>query len=127
MQIIHKPSETFQEQETMHGSASQSGVKLSYLAQGELANVDFSAFTRGLLPGNCAYDWHTHQNIEEVMLVIGGIGVVEDRDGSYPCKEGDVFVFPANIEHRIESTSNPLDMIFFRMQTPMLALVSKQA
>ena len=52
------------------------------------------------------------------MLVIKGTGEVSDEDGTYEYATGDLFVFPANIQHMIH---NPADeqheYIFVRVAT----------
>jgi len=85
-------------------------------SQGDLQNKDFQAMTYGYLPAGAKFDWHQHDKIEEIMLVLKGKGIVKDRDGEYDYKEGDLFIFPANIEHSIENTDSGKEheYIFFR-------------
>ncbi len=89
--------------EPAHGGE---GMRQMYLAVGEISNPNFSAFTHGYLPPGSKYSWHTHEGIDEMVLVLKGHGIVRDRDGEYPYAEGDFFIFPANVEHEIENTGD---------------------
>lgn len=73
--------------------------------------------THGWLPGGNAFDWHDHKGVEEIMVVIKGEGEVHDEDGVYGYEPGDVFVFPANIQHKIHNpSSEEHEMIFVRVR-----------
>jgi quercetin dioxygenase-like cupin family protein len=88
------------------GAHGGSGGRRMYVDHGEIANTDWQAMTYGYLPGGNAFDWHHHDDIEEIMLVLKGEGEVSDRDGTYPYSAGDLFIFPANQEHMIHNTSS---------------------
>lgn len=89
------------------GAHDGAGGRRMYVDKGDLANIDWQAMTYGYLPGGSTFDWHHHDDIEEVMLVLKGSGTVSDRDGDYDYSPGDLFHFPANQEHRIH---NPTDV-----------------
>lgn len=71
------------------------------------------AMTDGFLAKGGIFDWHNHENIEEVMYVLSGSGTVSDRDGEYEYTVGDFFTFPTGIEHKI-SANEDSRMIFVR-------------
>jgi quercetin dioxygenase-like cupin family protein len=100
MKIIKKASESVK-REDAHGG---SGGRRLYVSTNELENPDFQALTYGFLPAKAKFEWHCHDGIEEIMLVLKGKGIVRDRDGEYSYKEGDLFIYPQNIEHEIENT-----------------------
>jgi len=51
------------------------------------------------------------------MIVLKSTGKVMDKDGTYEYSEGDVFVFPANVQHKIYNDSNnEHEMIFMRVR-----------
>lgn len=113
MKIIKKSNESVKREDAHAGSG---GRKL-YISYDELENPDFQALTYGYLPSKAKFSWHTHEDIEEIMLVLKGSGIVRDRDGEYPYTEGDLFVFPQNIEHEIENTGDEEhEYIFVRIK-----------
>ena len=68
------------------------------------------------MPAGSSFDWHSHDEIDEIMIVLSGKGTVSDRDGDYSYSEGDVYIFPANIEHKIHNHSDTENqMIFVRI------------
>ncbi|MGL4768184.1 MAG: cupin domain-containing protein [Formosimonas sp.] len=50
--------------------------------------------------GNGAYDWHVHDNSDDLFLVVRGEVVLEMRDKSVMLKAGELFVVPQGVEHR---------------------------
>jgi mannose-6-phosphate isomerase-like protein (cupin superfamily) len=100
--------------EDAHGGSGQRKV---YASPEHLKSTAFEMMTHGFMPAGGMYDWHDHTDIEEIMVVVKGTGLVHDEDGEYPYEPGDVFVFPANIQHKI---SNPGDteneFIFVRVK-----------
>ena len=51
------------------------------------------------------------------MVVVKGEGEVHDEDGVYSYAAGDVFVFPANTQHKIHNpTDDEHEMIFVRVK-----------
>lgn len=50
--------------------------------------------------GNGAYTWHTHDNSDDLFLVLQGEVTLEMRDRSILLKAGEMFVIPQGVEHR---------------------------
>jgi mannose-6-phosphate isomerase-like protein (cupin superfamily) len=44
--------------------------------------------------------WHTHDDVDEMFLVIAGTLTVHTRDRSVTLAQGDLFVVPRGVEHR---------------------------
>jgi len=110
MKVTKKSHETFV-REDAHGG---NGGRKLLLADNELKNVQ--GMTYGFLPAGAKFTWHTHEEMNEVMLVLKGQGTVRDEDGIYPYLVGDVFVFPQSIFHEIENTSKEeSEYIFVRV------------
>jgi quercetin dioxygenase-like cupin family protein len=101
--------------EEAHGG---SGSRKVYASNEHLKGAHFDVMTHGFLPAGKSFDWHEHNRIEEIMVVIKGDGRVHDEDGKYEYAPGDVFVFPANTKHKIHNpTSDEHEMIFVRVKT----------
>lgn len=112
MKIIKRPAVSIEKEQAHGGSGSRKVFATSEYTKGN--NLD--AITHGFLPGGAKFDWHSHADIDEVMIVLAGSGIVSDRDGDYSYDPGDVFIFPANIEHKIFNPSEAEhEMIFVRM------------
>src|SRR5581483_4506223 len=101
MKVIHRPLSSVA-LEPAHGGT---GFRRLYAASGDLQSEGFEAFAYGFLPAGASFDWHNHADVDELMLVISGQGVVTDRDGEYEYAPGDSFIFPANVDHAIRNTS----------------------
>ncbi len=113
MQIIKRSSDSIPKEEA-HGGT---GFRKVYASQEQLKSTHFEAVTHGYLPAGNSFDWHDHTDTEEIMIVLKGTGKVMDEDGTYEYSEGDVFVFPANIQHKIfNDSSDEHEMIFMRVK-----------
>lgn len=100
--------------EEAHGG---SGSRKVYADKSHLKSLNFEAMTHGYLPAGGTFDWHDHKGIEEIMLVLKGEGSVSDDDGQYSYQAGDVFVFPADVKHKIYNPTNEEhEMIFVRVK-----------
>ena len=47
-----------------------------------------------------AFDWHAHENEDELFLVVQGEFTMEFRDRSVILREGEIIVVPRGVEHR---------------------------
>jgi len=113
MKILKRSSSEIPK-ESAHGG---SGARKVYASPDHLQSMHFEMMTHGFLPAGQIFDWHDHKDIEEIMVVLKGEGLVSDEDGEYPYTPGDVFVFPTNIQHKITNTSNEEhEMIFVRVR-----------
>lgn len=100
--------------EKAHGG---SGFRKVYASPDHLKSSHFEMMTHGYLPAGKTFDWHEHDTTEEIMVVVRGYGEVSDEDGTYEYAPGDVFVFPANIQHKVHNPSREEhEMIFVRVK-----------
>lgn len=95
MKIIRKQNNEIKKEDAHEGSGSR---KL-YIEDNEFSNLQ--GMTYGWLPIGNKYEWHNHKNIDEIMFVVKGTGIVKDEDGEYSFAPGDVFMYPSNIFHEI--------------------------
>lgn len=77
--------------EQAHGG---SGARKVYASPDHLKSTHFEMMTHGYLPAGKTFDWHQHDNTEEIMVVVSGKGEVHDEDGVYEYAPGDVFCLP---------------------------------
>lgn len=99
--------------EDAHGG---SGSRQLILSKKDPVSSQLDAVTKGFLPSGKAYDWHDHDKIDELWLVLQGTGIVEYKSGEkFIYKPGDFIYNPANIAHRIENTGiETSEFYFFR-------------
>ncbi len=113
MKVIKRSSPDIPKEEAHGGS----GSRKVYASPDHLKSSNLEAMTHGWLPAGKTFDWHHHDRVEEIMFVLKGSGEVHDEDGVYEYSIGDVFIFPANVEHKIHNpTSDEHEMIFVRIK-----------
>lgn len=113
MKVIKRDSSEIQKEEA-HGGT---GSRRVFASPDHLKSAHFEAMTYGYLPGGNSFDWHDHSGVEEIMVVIKGDGEVHDEDGIYEYHSADVFVYPANVKHKIHNPTNyEHEMIFVRVK-----------
>lgn len=49
--------------------------------------------------------WHSHENTDDVFIVLDGEMSIELRDGRVDLKAGEMFVVPKGVEHKPVATS----------------------
>ena len=113
MQIIKRSNKDIQIEEAHGGS----GTRKVYANSDHLINAHFDIMTHGYLPAGNKYAWHSHDDTEEIAVILKGKGKIIDGDGEYPYALGDVFIFPANINHEIFNDSQEeSEMVFVRIK-----------
>lgn len=113
MKVIKRSVNEIKKEEAHGGS----GARKVYADYTHLESVNFEAITHGYLPAGKSFDWHDHNDVEEVMIVMKGQGKVHDEDGAYDYTPGDVFIFPAGVRHKISNDTNEEhEMIFVRIK-----------
>jgi mannose-6-phosphate isomerase-like protein (cupin superfamily) len=61
--------------------------------------------------------WHTHEDEDELFLVLSGSFVVEMRDRSVALSEGELFVVPRGVEHRPVAEEEASILVLERAET----------
>lgn len=113
MKVIKRKAKQISKEEAHGGS----GSRKVFASPDHLKSTHFEAMTYGYLPAGGTFDWHDHTDTEEIMVVVKGEGEVHDEDGVYDYASGDVFVYPANTQHKIHNpTDYEHEMIFVRVK-----------
>lgn len=100
--------------EDAHGGSGQRKV---YASPDQLQSTAFEMMTHGFMPAGGMYDWHDYPDVEEIMVAVKGTGLVHDEDGEYRYEPGDVFIFPAGVQHKISNpTKHENEFIFVRVR-----------
>ncbi len=58
------------------------------------------------------FDWHAHDQEDELFLVLKGSLVIEMRDREVTLESGDAFVVPAGVEHKPVAREEVLIALF---------------
>lgn len=112
MKVIKRDAKNITKEEAHGGIGAR-----KMLASNHLKSNHFEAMTHGYLPAGQTFDWHDHTDTEEIMVVLKGEGIVSDEDGEYGYALNDVFIFPANVKHKIHNPSTEEhEMIFVRVK-----------
>jgi quercetin dioxygenase-like cupin family protein len=113
MKIIKRAAIDIPKEEAHGGS----GARQVFASPEYLKSTNLEAMTHGFLPAGNIFDWHEHKDIEEIMFILKGEGIIEDEDGQYTYAAGDVFIHPANTQHKITNNSKEEhEMIFVRVK-----------
>lgn len=59
-----------------------------------------------------AFDWHHHEQEDELFLVLRGSFRMEMRDRNVDLSEGEMFIVPRGVEHRPVAESECAVMLF---------------
>lgn len=67
-------------------------------------NID--ALTKGTLKPGTMWDWHKHEEYDEIGIVIKGNGKLFFNEEVVEFKPDDVIIIPANTIHKFEASGN---------------------
>lgn len=97
-------------QEEAHaGSGSRQMLLDSSIAESK----NWEAVTKGFLPAGKIFDWHKHEDIDEMFIVTVGKGKFYCEEEITEYKSGDVILVRANTMHKIENTGEKVTEGFF--------------
>ena len=65
-----------------------------------------------LVKAKGTFDWHKHEEEDEMFLVIKGNFKMDLRDGSIPIQEGEFIIIPKGTEHRPVANTEVHIMLF---------------
>ncbi|MFA6017334.1 MAG: cupin domain-containing protein [Patescibacteria group bacterium] len=100
--------------EVAHGG---SGSRQLLVTPDKLTSPYFEALTKGFLEVGKIFDWHLHQDVDEVFIVLKGQGKFSCNDEVVDYKIGDIITIPANTQHKIEALgSETNEYYFFRIK-----------
>lgn len=74
-------------------------------------NID--ALTKGVLPPGKVWDWHKHEEHDELCIVLKGEGKFFWEDEVVNYKPEDVIIIPANSTHKIEALGDENNEFYF--------------
>lgn len=96
--------------EDAHGG---SGARQMLLDNEVVASKNWEAVTKGFLPKGAMFDWHKHDDSDEIFIVTKGTGMFfcDQRQTNY--QAGDIITVKANIMHKIENTGDDTTEGFF--------------
>lgn len=96
--------------EEAHGG---SGSRQILVKPEHVSSQYFEAITKGFLkPGN-AFDWHTHENVDEIFIVLKGEGRFYCENEVVDYNEDDVIAVPGNLKHKIEAGGKSINEYYF--------------
>lgn len=74
-------------------------------------NID--ALTKGVLPAGKVWDWHNHQDYDELCIVLKGEGIFYWEDEKVNYSAEDVIIIPAQGKHKIEAIGSIDNEFYF--------------
>ena len=80
-----------------------------------IGQVDDSFVKVAKVKGQLA--WHSHENEDELFMILAGQLKIEMRDQTVVLKEGDVYVVPRGVEHNPIAEDECLLMLFEKKST----------
>ncbi len=83
--------------EDAHGGA---GKRRLVFSEKDAGGGRLVAATIGYLPEGGIFDWHTHENLDELMIVVKGRVSAESRTQKTLAGPEYLAFFPCNVEHR---------------------------
>lgn len=99
--------------EQAHGGA---GARRMILQKGEDVSPNLEAFANTFLPAGGRFDWHTHGEVDEIMVCLSGHGEIAFESGeTYAFGPRDLVYIPKGSSHTISSPDEATEYFFIRI------------
>lgn len=79
----------------------------------DLVTDNIDAFTKGFLSPGQKWDWHKHQEHDEIGIVLKGTGKFFWEDEVVNYTSEDVIIIPANSMHKFEANGLDVSEFYF--------------
>ncbi len=96
--------------EKAHGG---SGARQILVKPEHVSSQYLETVTKGFLKSGNIYDWHLHEDTDEIFIVLKGEGKYYCAEEITDYTEGDVLITPANIKHKIEARGDEESEFYF--------------
>lgn len=89
------------------------GSRQTLATKKDLVSDNIEALTKGTLKSGEKWDWHKHENYDELGIVLKGEGNFYWKDEVVKYTSEDVLIIPANSEHKFEAEGNTTSEFYF--------------
>ncbi len=96
--------------EHAHGG---SGSRQVLIKPEHLTTKHFEAMTKGFLKPGAIFDWHSHNKVDEMFIVLKGQGKFYWEDEVVDYAEGDIITIPASSNHKIVAEGEEISEYYF--------------
>ena len=96
--------------EDAHGGA---GKRKMLVKPEQVESPYLEAVVNTYLKQGDIFDWHFHQDTDEIFIVQQGEGIYYCENEKTSYKEGDVMITPANLKHKIEAKGDKISEFYF--------------
>ena len=79
----------------------------------DLVTDNIDAFTKGILKPGQYWDWHSHNDYDELGIVLQGSGAFYWEEEKTNYKSGDVIIIPAASKHKFEALGDVVNEFYF--------------
>ncbi len=89
------------------------GSRQTLVTKEDLVSNNIDALTKGTLNQGEKWDWHKHENYDELGIVLKGEGKFFWKDEIVKYSPEDVIIIPANSEHKFEAEGKMTSEFYF--------------
>lgn len=96
--------------EDAHGGTGKRQVLVS---PADVQSAHLEAVTKGFLAVGNSYDWHTHEDTDEIAIVIKGEGKFYCEEEETQYSQGDILITSPNVKHKITALGDSSSEFYF--------------
>jgi quercetin dioxygenase-like cupin family protein len=90
----------------LEGTHDLPNSRQTLVTREDVISKNIDAMTKGILSEGKIWDWHKHDEYDELCIVIKGSGKLYWEDEVQNYKSDDVIILPAGAKHKIEAKEN---------------------
>lgn len=95
------------------GTHSLPNSRQTLATKEDLITNNIDALTKGILPPGEIWDWHEHEEYDELCIVLEGQGNFVWGDEKHGYQKDDVIIIPAGNRHKIEAVGDKNSEFYF--------------
>lgn len=101
----------------LEGTHALPNSRQTLATKDDLVTDNIDALTKGILPPGNIWDWHEHEEHDELCIVFKGSGLFHWENEVREYQPEDVIIIPAKNRHKIEAKGDePSEFYFVRIK-----------
>lgn len=97
----------------LEGTHDLPGSRQTLATKEDVHTDNIDAMTKGILKPGQKWDWHKHEEHDELGIVLQGEGTFYWEDEKSKYGPDDVIIIPANSRHKFEAEGNEDNLFYF--------------
>ena len=97
----------------LEGTHDLPNSRQTLVTKDDVVTDNIDAMTKGILQPGQVWNWHSHDDHDELVIVLRGEGLFSWENNEVTYKKDDVIIIPASNKHKIEAKGKETSEFYF--------------